>query len=107
MRVRRCVYSCVLSSPVVLRPVVPATPEIQESECQVCDNSVTVLWTLPEPDSKIDHYILEYRRTNHEGPPRAREEHPWMVVEGIKETEYMLTGRTRDITDTSLSFYFV
>ncbi|KAI5610434.1 fibronectin type III and SPRY domain-containing protein 1, partial [Silurus asotus] len=71
---------------------VPATPEIQESECQVCDNSITVIWTLPEPDSKIDHYILEYRRTNHEGPPRAREEHPWMVVEGIKEMEYTLTG---------------
>ncbi|KAK3540373.1 hypothetical protein QTP70_030205, partial [Hemibagrus guttatus] len=71
---------------------VPATPEIVESECHVCDNSVTVLWTLPEPDSKIDHYILEYRRTNHEGPPRAREEHPWMVVEGIKETQYTLSG---------------
>ncbi|KAK2841455.1 hypothetical protein Q7C36_013034 [Tachysurus vachellii] len=71
---------------------VPATPEIVESECQVYDNSVTVLWTLPEPDSKIDHYIVEYRRTNHEGPPRAREEHPWMVVEGIKEIQYTLTG---------------
>ncbi|XP_062854308.1 fibronectin type III and SPRY domain-containing protein 1 [Trichomycterus rosablanca] len=71
---------------------VPATSEIQASECQVYDNSVSVLWTLPEPDSKIDHYILEYRRTNHEGPPRAREDHPWMVVEGIKETEYTLTG---------------
>ncbi|KAG7456881.1 hypothetical protein MATL_G00240520 [Megalops atlanticus] len=71
---------------------VPATPEILESECQVCDNTVTVVWTLPEPDSKIDHYILEYRRTNHEGPPRVREEHPWMVVEGIRQTEYTLTG---------------
>lgn len=90
-----------LSWSVVSSRIVPATPEIQESECQVCDNSVTVLWTLPEPDSKIDHYILEYRRTNHEGPPRAREEHPWMVVEGIKETEYTLTGRTRDIMDSS------
>ncbi|KAG5847805.1 hypothetical protein ANANG_G00130100 [Anguilla anguilla] len=55
---------------------VPATPEIQVSECQVCDNTITVVWELPEPDHKIDHYDLEYRRTNHEGPPRAREEHP-------------------------------
>uniref|UniRef100_A0A672IBJ8 Fibronectin type III and SPRY domain containing 1 n=1 Tax=Salarias fasciatus TaxID=181472 RepID=A0A672IBJ8_SALFA len=71
---------------------VPATPEIQVSECQVCDNTVTVVWTLSEPDSKIDHYILEHRRTNHEGPPRIREDYPWMVVEGIKEMEHTLTG---------------
>uniref|UniRef100_A0A3B4AK52 Fibronectin type III and SPRY domain containing 1 n=1 Tax=Periophthalmus magnuspinnatus TaxID=409849 RepID=A0A3B4AK52_9GOBI len=71
---------------------VPATPDIQVSECQVCDNTVTVVWTMPEPDSKIDHYILEHRRTNHEGPPRVREDYPWMVVEGIKETEHTITG---------------
>ncbi|XP_072294341.1 fibronectin type III and SPRY domain-containing protein 1 [Eucyclogobius newberryi] len=71
---------------------VPATPEIQVSECQVCDNTVTVVWTMPEPDSKIDHYILEHRRTNHDGPPRVREDYPWMVMEGIKETERTITG---------------
>ncbi|KAM6962771.1 fibronectin type III and SPRY domain-containing protein 1 isoform 1-T1 [Aplochiton taeniatus] len=71
---------------------VPATPEIQTSECQVCDNTVTVVWTLPEPDTKIDHYVLEHRRTNHEGPPRVREDYPWMVVEGIHEREHTLTG---------------
>ncbi|XP_048832014.1 fibronectin type III and SPRY domain-containing protein 1 [Brienomyrus brachyistius] len=71
---------------------VPSTPEIQVSECQVCDNTVMVVWTLPEPDTKIDHYILEHRRTNHEGPPRVREEYPWMVVEGIRHTEHTLTG---------------
>ncbi|KAI3368929.1 hypothetical protein L3Q82_025894, partial [Scortum barcoo] len=71
---------------------VPATPEIQVSDCQVCDNTVTVVWTIPEPDSKIDHYILEHRRTNHEGPPRIREDYPWMVVEGIREMEHTLTG---------------
>lgn len=73
---------------------VPATPEIQVSECQVCDNTVNVVWTLPEPDSKIDHYILEHRRTNHEGPPRIREDYPWMVLEGIREMEHTLTGRS-------------
>uniref|UniRef100_H2VC56 Fibronectin type III and SPRY domain containing 1 n=1 Tax=Takifugu rubripes TaxID=31033 RepID=H2VC56_TAKRU len=71
---------------------VPATPEIQISDCQVCDNTITVVWTLPEPDGKIDHYILEHRRTNHEGPPRIREDYPWMVVEGIRETEHTLRG---------------
>uniref|UniRef100_A0A3B5PYZ8 Fibronectin type III and SPRY domain-containing protein 1 n=1 Tax=Xiphophorus maculatus TaxID=8083 RepID=A0A3B5PYZ8_XIPMA len=71
---------------------VPATPEIQVSECQVCDNTATIVWTLPEPDNKIEHYILEHRRTNHEGPPRIREDYPWMVVEGIREMEHTLTG---------------
>lgn len=71
---------------------VPATPEILVSESQVCDNTVSVAWALPEPDTKIDHYILEYRRTNHEGPPRIREDYPWMVVEGIREQEHTLTG---------------
>ncbi|CAK6955198.1 fibronectin type III and SPRY domain-containing protein 1 isoform X1 [Scomber scombrus] len=71
---------------------VPATPEIQVSECQVCDNTVTIVWTLPEPDGKIDHYILEHRRTNHEGPPRIREDYPWMVLEGIREMDHTLTG---------------
>lgn len=76
---------------------VPPTPEIQVSDCQVCDNTVTVIWTLPEPDSKIDHYILEHRRTNHEGPPRIREDYPWMVVEGIREMEHTLTGGRRTV----------
>ncbi|TRY95202.1 hypothetical protein DNTS_010014 [Danionella cerebrum] len=75
---------------------VPAMPEIHEGECQVFDNTVSVVWSLPEPNSKIDHYILEYRKTNHEGPPRAREDYPWMVVEGIKDTEYTLTGARFD-----------
>ncbi|NXK75473.1 FSD1 protein, partial [Amazona guildingii] len=45
---------------------------------------------MPEEDTKIDHYVLEYRRTNFEGPPRAKEDQPWMVVEGIRSTEYTL-----------------
>ncbi|XP_028856359.1 fibronectin type III and SPRY domain-containing protein 1 isoform X2 [Denticeps clupeoides] len=71
---------------------VPATPDILVSECQVCDNTITVIWALPEPDPKIDHFILEHRRTNHDGPPRLREDYPWMVVEGIRQTEHTLTG---------------
>lgn len=86
-----------------LLSTVPATPEIQVSECQVCDNTVTVIWALPEPDSKIDHYILEHRRTNHEGPPRIREDYPWMVVEGIRELEHTLTGRRATVWRCLLS----
>lgn len=81
-----------MSCPETLLSAVPATPEILVSECQVCDNSVSVAWALPEPDTKIDHYILEHRRTNHEGPPRIREDYPWMVVEGIRVMEHTLTG---------------
>ncbi|XP_078054881.1 fibronectin type III and SPRY domain-containing protein 1 [Mustelus asterias] len=71
---------------------VPSVPEIDASECLVADNCVTVVWRMPEDDGKIDHYILEYRKTNYEGPPRLKEEHPWMVKEGIKEQEFTLSG---------------
>lgn len=71
---------------------VPSTPEIDLTESLVADNCVTLCWRMPDEDSKIDHYVLEYRRTNFEGPPRAKEEQPWMVVEGIKGTECTLSG---------------
>lgn len=59
----------------------------------MADNCVTLVWRMPDEDSKIDHYVLEYRRTNFEGPPRLKEDQPWMVVEGIRQTEYTLTGK--------------
>lgn len=71
---------------------VPSAPEIDLAESLVADNCVTLVWRMPEEDSKIDHYVLEYRRTNFEGPPRLKEDQPWMVVEGIRQTEYTLTG---------------
>ncbi|XP_055514806.1 fibronectin type III and SPRY domain-containing protein 1 isoform X1 [Leucoraja erinacea] len=71
---------------------VPSIPEIDTPECLVADNCVTMVWRMPEEDSKIDHYVLEYRKTNHEGAPRLKEEHPWMVREGIKEMEFTLSG---------------
>ncbi|NWH64130.1 FSD1 protein, partial [Centropus bengalensis] len=52
---------------------------------------------MPDEDSKIDHYVLEYRKTNFEGPPRAKEDQPWMVIEGIKGTEYTLSGLKFDM----------
>lgn len=76
----------------LLLRAVPSTPEIDLAESLVADNCVTLAWRMPDEDSKIDHYVLEYRRTNFEGPPRAKEDQPWMVVEGIKGTEYTLSG---------------
>lgn len=74
---------------------VPSTPVIDLAESLVADNCVTLVWRMPDEDSKIDHYVLEYRRTNFEGPPRLKEEQPWMVIEGIRQTEYTLTGQCR------------
>ncbi|XP_074933962.1 fibronectin type III and SPRY domain-containing protein 1 isoform X3 [Phalacrocorax aristotelis] len=76
---------------------VPSTPEIDLAESLVADNCVTLAWRMPDEDSKIDHYVLEYRKTNFEGPPRAKEDQPWMVVEGIKGTEYTLSGLKFDM----------
>ncbi|KAK2542367.1 Fsd1 [Columba guinea] len=76
---------------------VPSTPEIDLAESLVADNCVTLAWRMPDEDSKIDHYVLEYRKTNFEGPPRAKEDQPWMVVEGIKSTEYTLSGLKFDM----------
>lgn len=66
---------------------------IDLAESLVADNCVTLVWRMPDEDSKIDHYVLEYRRTNFEGPPRLKEDQPWMVVEGIRQSEYTLTGK--------------
>lgn len=70
---------------------VPRAPEIDVQDCQVSDNTVTVAWRMPVEDSKIDHYILEYRKTNHEGLPRIKDERCWEVVDNIKSTDYSLT----------------
>ncbi|KAM6107180.1 LOW QUALITY PROTEIN: fibronectin type III and SPRY domain-containing protein 1 [Pterocles gutturalis] len=75
---------------------VPSTPEIDLAESLVADNCVTLAWRMPDEDTKIDHYVLECR-TNFEGPPRAKEDQPWMVVEGIKGTEYTLSGLKFDM----------
>ncbi|XP_030641141.1 FSD1-like protein [Chanos chanos] len=71
---------------------VPRAPEIEVQECSVVDNEVSVVWKMPVEDSKIDHYILEYRKTNHQGLPRVKDEHTWEVVDNIKTTEYTLSG---------------
>nr|XP_033813318.1 fibronectin type III and SPRY domain-containing protein 1 isoform X2 [Geotrypetes seraphini]XP_033813319.1 fibronectin type III and SPRY domain-containing protein 1 isoform X2 [Geotrypetes seraphini]XP_033813320.1 fibronectin type III and SPRY domain-containing protein 1 isoform X2 [Geotrypetes seraphini] len=76
---------------------VPSAPEIDMSDSLVADNCVMLVWRMPDEESKVDHYILEYRKTNFEGPPRLKEDHPWMVIEGIKQTEYTLSGQRFDM----------
>ncbi|KAL0963216.1 hypothetical protein UPYG_G00351230 [Umbra pygmaea] len=71
---------------------VPRAPEMDLGGCLVSDNTVSIAWTMPVEESKIDHYILEYRKTNHEGLPRIKDERCWEVVDNIKSTEYSLTG---------------
>ncbi|KAG7477148.1 hypothetical protein MATL_G00091050 [Megalops atlanticus] len=70
---------------------VPRAPEIDVQDCLVADNVIRVAWRMPVEDSKIDHYILEYRKTNHEGLPRVKDERCWEVVDNIKVTEYSLS----------------
>ncbi|XP_068090534.1 FSD1-like protein isoform X4 [Hyperolius riggenbachi] len=71
---------------------VPKAPEIDPADCIVADNCVTVAWQMPEEDSKIDHYVLEYRKTNFDGLPRVKDERCWEMVDNIKGTEYTLSG---------------
>ncbi|XP_023982187.1 FSD1-like protein isoform X5 [Physeter macrocephalus] len=71
---------------------VPKAPEIDPVECLVADNSVTVAWRMPEEDNKIDHFILEYRKTNFDGLPRVKDERCWEITDNIKGTEYTLSG---------------
>uniref|UniRef100_A0A8C7CFJ8 Fibronectin type III and SPRY domain containing 1 like n=1 Tax=Oncorhynchus kisutch TaxID=8019 RepID=A0A8C7CFJ8_ONCKI len=65
---------------------------MEVGDCLVLDNTVSVAWKMPVEDSKIDHYILEYRKTDHEGLPRIKDERCWEVVDNIKTTEYSLSG---------------
>uniref|UniRef100_A0A8C5LMA9 Fibronectin type III and SPRY domain containing 1 like n=1 Tax=Leptobrachium leishanense TaxID=445787 RepID=A0A8C5LMA9_9ANUR len=71
---------------------VPKAPEIDPADCIVSDNCVTVAWRMPEEDNKIDHYVLEYRKTNYDGLPRVKDERCWEQIDYIKDTEYTLTG---------------
>ncbi|KAF6124429.1 fibronectin type III and SPRY domain containing 1 like [Phyllostomus discolor] len=71
---------------------VPKAPEIDPVECLVADNSVTVAWRMPEEDNKINHFILEYRKTNFDGLPRVKDERCWEIIDNIKGTEYTLPG---------------
>ncbi|XP_032621726.1 FSD1-like protein isoform X1 [Chelonoidis abingdonii] len=71
---------------------VPKAPEIDPVECLVADNAVTIVWRMPEEDNKIDHFVLEYRKTNFDGLPRVKDETCWELIDYIKGTEYTLSG---------------
>lgn len=74
----------------------PRAPEILLGDCVVMDNEVTVAWRMPTEDSKIDHYVLEYRKTSHEGLPRVKDEQRWAVLDDIRTTEHTLRGAGAD-----------
>lgn len=48
---------------------------------------------MPEEDSRIDHFVLEYRKTNFDGLPRLKGEQHWELVDYIKATQYTLSGK--------------
>ncbi|NXN39183.1 FSD1L protein, partial [Rhinoptilus africanus] len=70
---------------------VPKAPEIDLAACLVADNCITVSWRMPEDDGRIDHFVLEYRKTNF-GLPRVKDEQSWELIDYIKATEYTLSG---------------
>uniref|UniRef100_A0A8K9XFW7 Fibronectin type III and SPRY domain containing 1-like n=1 Tax=Oncorhynchus mykiss TaxID=8022 RepID=A0A8K9XFW7_ONCMY len=83
---------CLFKYPFLCVVSVPRAPEMEVGDCLVLDNTVSLAWKMPVEDSKIDHYILEYRKTDHEGLPRIKDERCWEVVDNIKTTEYSLSG---------------
>ncbi|XP_036186019.1 FSD1-like protein isoform X5 [Myotis myotis] len=80
---------------------VPKAPEIDPVECLVADNAVTVTWRMPEEDNKIDHFILEYRKTNFDGLPRVKDERCWDIIDNIKGTEYTLSALNFSLDSSS------
>ncbi|CAH2293890.1 FSD1 isoform X1 [Pelobates cultripes] len=71
---------------------VPKAPEIDLTDCIVADNCVSVAWRMPDEDNKIDHYVMEYRKTHYDGLPRVKDERCWEQIDHIKATEYTLSG---------------
>ncbi|NXL92465.1 FSD1L protein, partial [Alectura lathami] len=71
---------------------VPKAPVIDLAACLVVDNCITVSWRMPEEDSRVDHFVMEYRKTNYDGLSRVKDEHPWELIDYIKATEYTLSG---------------
>nr|XP_020478124.1 FSD1-like protein isoform X1 [Monopterus albus]XP_020478125.1 FSD1-like protein isoform X1 [Monopterus albus] len=77
---------------------VPQAPVIDVSSCVICDNNITVVW-LParESDSDgvsrpIEHYELEYQKTNHSDPLSAAGEACWEKICDLIETQVTISG---------------
>ncbi|XP_032061523.1 FSD1-like protein isoform X2 [Aythya fuligula] len=71
---------------------VPKVPEINIAACLVADNCVTVAWKMPEEDSRVDHFVLEYKKTDYDGLARVKDEQPWEVIDYVKDYVYTLSG---------------
>ncbi|XP_039635415.1 FSD1-like protein isoform X2 [Perca fluviatilis] len=77
---------------------VPGAPEIDVSGCLVCDNTVRVAWQpASEADGegevgRIEHYELEYRKTNRESSLRAAGEACWEKIPDIRDTHVTISG---------------
>lgn len=48
---------------------------------------------MPEEDNKVNHFVLEYRKTNFDGLARVKDEQSWELIDYIKATEYVLSGK--------------
>lgn len=72
---------------------VPKVPEINTAACLVADNCVTVAWKMPEEDSRVDHFVLEYKKTDYDGLARVKDEQPWEVIDYVKDYVYTLSGK--------------
>ncbi|POI33919.1 hypothetical protein CIB84_002329, partial [Bambusicola thoracicus] len=80
---------------------VPGAPIIDLAACLVIDNCITVSWRMPEEDSRVDHFVLEYRKTNFDGFARVKDEQSWELIDYIKATEYTLSAFVFDLDNTS------
>ncbi|XP_026153290.1 FSD1-like protein isoform X1 [Mastacembelus armatus] len=77
---------------------VPRAPEVDVSNCVICDNKVTVVWRpASQTDSNgisrpIEHYELEYQKTNCHTLLRAAGGECWEKICDITETQVTISG---------------
>lgn len=80
---------------------VPRAPEINASSCLVCDNTITVSWRPACEANNIDdttngpveHYELEYRKTNHSHSVLAAGGACWEKIHDIRDTQVTVSGQ--------------
>lgn len=79
---------------------VPGAPEIITSGCVVRDNIITVSWR-PACDANaadvttnrpVEHYEVEYRKTNHNNPLPAAGGACWEKIHDIRDTHVTVSG---------------
>lgn len=79
---------------------VPGTPEINIPGCVVRDNTVTISWR-PACDANaadvtasgpVEHYEVEYRKTNHSNSLAAAGGACWEKIHDIRDTHVTVSG---------------